>query len=142
MQRQRLLGWLTGAISHGIWTLAFVITLAVLAFGFAFHAYTLTWETTILSADFFQRFVQITGALPALLGGKIFQSYDITLVIPGWEYLETPWGTWTLFGEMHLVSSTVFDIGVYLVVIGLVLDILRSLGSGLDAQIKDRKSVV
>ena len=68
LQRQRLLGWLTGAISHGIWTLAFVITLAVLAFGFAFHAYTLTWETTILSADFFQRFVQITGALPALLG--------------------------------------------------------------------------
>ena len=68
LQRQRLLGWLTGALSHGIWTLAFVIMLAVLAFGFAFHAYTLTWETTILSAGFFQRFVQITGALPALLG--------------------------------------------------------------------------
>ena len=68
LQRQGLLGWLTGAISHGIWTLAFVITLAVLAFGFAFHAYTLSWETTILSAGFFQRFVQITGALPALLG--------------------------------------------------------------------------
>ena len=68
LQRQRLLGWLTGALSHGIWTLAFLIMLAVLAFGFAFHAYTLTWETTILSADFFQRFVQITGALPALLG--------------------------------------------------------------------------
>ena len=42
--------------------------LAVLAFGFAFHAYTLTWETTILSATFFQRFVHVTGALPALLG--------------------------------------------------------------------------
>ncbi len=68
LQRQRLLGWLTGAISHGIWTLAFVITLVVLAFGFAFHAYTLTWETTILSTGFFQRFVQITGALPAMLG--------------------------------------------------------------------------
>ena len=68
LRRQGLLGWLTGAVSHGIWTLAFVITLAVLAFGFAFHAYTLTWETTILSAGFFQRFVQFTGALPALLG--------------------------------------------------------------------------
>ncbi|QTD44167.1 DUF2868 domain-containing protein [Ottowia testudinis] len=68
LQRQRLLGWLTGAISHGIWTLAFVITLVVLAFGFAFRAYTLTWETTILSTEFFQRFVQWTGALPALLG--------------------------------------------------------------------------
>ena len=68
LQRQRLLGWLTGALSHGIWSLAFVIMLAALAFGFAFHAYRLTWESTILSAAFFQRFVQVTGALPALLG--------------------------------------------------------------------------
>lgn len=68
LQRRGLLGWLTGAVSHGIWTLAFAITLAVLAFGFAFHAYTLTWETTILSGAFFQRFMQLTGALPALLG--------------------------------------------------------------------------
>lgn len=68
LQRQRLLGWLTGALSHGIWALAFVIMLAGLAFGFAFHAYRLTWESTILSAAFFQRFVQVTGALPALLG--------------------------------------------------------------------------
>lgn len=68
LQRQRLLAWLTGALSHGIWTLAFALMLGVLAFGFAFHAYTLSWESTILSADFFQRFVAITGALPALLG--------------------------------------------------------------------------
>jgi multicomponent Na+:H+ antiporter subunit A len=38
------------------------------------------------------------------------------------------------------VTSLFFDIGVYLVVIGLVLDILRSLGAGLDAQIeRDRE---
>ena len=71
---------------------------------------------------------------PALLGGKIFQSYDLKVTIPGWEYLETPWGTWTLFGEMHLVSSTVFDIGVYLIVIGVVLDLTRTLGAGIDIQ--------
>ncbi|AVO35284.1 DUF2868 domain-containing protein [Ottowia oryzae] len=68
LSRQRLLAWLTGAISHGIWTIAFALMLAVLAFGFAFHAYQLTWETTILSPAFFERFVQITGALPGLLG--------------------------------------------------------------------------
>lgn len=68
LQRHRLLAWLTGAISHGIWSIAFVLMLAVLAFGFAFHAYQLTWETTILSPAFFERFVQLTGALPALLG--------------------------------------------------------------------------
>ena len=71
---------------------------------------------------------------PALLGGKIFQSYDLRVVIPGWDYLETPWGTWTLFGEMHLVSSTVFDVGVYLIVIGVVLDLTRTLGAGIDIQ--------
>ena len=68
MQRRRLWPWLTGLISHGIWTAAFALTLAVLAFGFAFQTYRLSWQTTILSAEFFQRFVQITGALPAALG--------------------------------------------------------------------------
>ena len=68
MQRQRLWPWLTGLISHGIWTAAFVLTLAVLAFGFAFQTYRLSWQTTILSTEFFQHFVRVTGALPALLG--------------------------------------------------------------------------
>jgi hypothetical protein len=68
LSRQRLLAWLTGAIGHGIWVVSFVLMLAVLAFGFAFHAYQLTWETTILSPAFFERFVHLTGALPGLLG--------------------------------------------------------------------------
>jgi multicomponent Na+:H+ antiporter subunit A len=71
---------------------------------------------------------------PAFLGGKIFQSYELTLVIPGWESLQTPLGPWTLFGEMHFVSSAIFDVGVYLIVIGVVLDLTRSLGAGIDVQ--------
>ena len=35
---------------------------------------------------------------------------------------------------MHLVSSTIFDVGVYLIVIGVVLDLTRSLGAGIDIQ--------
>ena len=66
--RQRLLAWLTGAISHTVWALALALTLGVLGFGFAFHAYALSWESTILGAGFFQRFVRLSGALPALLG--------------------------------------------------------------------------
>ena len=31
-----------------------------------------------------------------------------------------------LLGEIEFVTSTIFDIGVYLVVVGLVLDVLRS----------------
>ncbi|MHA7861599.1 Na+/H+ antiporter subunit A [Tessaracoccus sp. Y36] len=56
---------------------------------------------------------------PAFFGGNILQSYDAHLTIP-------------LLGELHLVSSTVFDIGVYLVVVGMLLDVARSLGSGID----------
>ena len=37
-------------------------------------------------------------------------------------------------GHIEFVSSTFFDIGVYLVVIGLVLDVLRSLGAEVDRQ--------
>ena len=68
MQRQRLWPWLTGLLSHTVWTAAFTLTLAVLAFGFAFQTYRLSWQTTILSTEFFQHFVRITGALPAALG--------------------------------------------------------------------------
>ena len=35
---------------------------------------------------------------------------------------------------MEFVTSTIFDVGVYLVVIGLVLDVLRSLGAEVDRQ--------
>lgn len=39
-----------------------------------------------------------------------------------------------LLGHVEFVTSTLFDIGVYLVVIGLVLDVLRSLGAEVDRQ--------
>lgn len=40
-----------------------------------------------------------------------------------------------LVGHVEFVTSTFFDIGVYLVVVGLVLDVLRSLGGEVDRQI-------
>ena len=41
--------------------------------------------------------------------------------------------TWPpLIGDVHLVTSVFFDIGVYLVVVGVVLDLLRSLGAEID----------
>lgn len=39
-----------------------------------------------------------------------------------------------VIGDIEFVTSTVFDTGVYLVVIGLVLDVLRSLGGEVDRQ--------
>lgn len=43
------------------------------------------------------------------------------------------------FGELSLVSSVFFDIGVYLVVVGLVLDVLRSLGAQIDVHIAEEE---
>ncbi|MGM7679018.1 Na+/H+ antiporter subunit A [Microbacterium sp. A94] len=50
-----------------------------------------------------------------------------------WEW-EIP-----LIGHMEFVTSTIFDVGVYLVVIGLVLDVLRSLGAEVDKQAQEMR---
>lgn len=61
---------------------------------------------------------------PLAVGDPVFTSYV--------------WDFWLpIFGDVHLASAIFFDIGVYLLVIGLVLDILRSLGVGIDDSISD-----
>ncbi|MGC5223701.1 Na+/H+ antiporter subunit A [Micromonospora sp. DT81.3] len=45
-----------------------------------------------------------------------------------------------VLGHVEFVTSTLFDIGVYLVVIGLVLDVLRSLGAEVDRQAQELRS--
>ncbi|WP_296194040.1 Na+/H+ antiporter subunit A [uncultured Microbacterium sp.] len=50
----------------------------------------------------------------------------------------TTWeGEIPLIGHWEFVSSTFFDIGVYLVVVGLVLDVLRALGAEVDRQLQE-----
>ncbi|MFQ4148675.1 Na+/H+ antiporter subunit A [Arthrobacter sp. LAPM80] len=66
----------------------------------------------------------MTGIIPLFLGGEIFQSAIIAFDLP-------------IFGHVKFVSSTLFDIGVYLVVVGLVVDVLRSLGSEIDQHEED-----
>ena len=62
----------------------------------------------------------------------------------GYDALTTTWfeGTVFLFGQVEFVTSTVFDIGVYLVVVGLTLDILRSLGAEVDRHYELEKDQV
>lgn len=67
--------------------------------------------------------------IPSFLGGDVLQSATIDIPIP-------------LLGDLHLVTSVFFDIGVYLVVIGVALDVLRSLGSGIDEQIEAEEEAV
>jgi multicomponent Na+:H+ antiporter subunit A len=56
-----------------------------------------------------------------VLGGDVLQTAILENTLP-------------VLGDVKLVTSLFFDIGVYLIVVGLVLDILRSLGAELDRQ--------
>ncbi|WP_178945409.1 Na+/H+ antiporter subunit A [Kocuria sp. TGY1127_2] len=87
-------------------------------------------EATPLNAGVLLGSGMIIAALYALLplawGGTVFTSYNVNLDL------------W-LFGEVHFVTSTIFDVGVYLVVIGLVLDVLRSLGGRIDSVLEEER---
>lgn len=45
--------------------------------------------------------------------------------------------TLPVLGDIKLVTALFFDLGVYLIVVGLVLDVLRSLGARLDDELAD-----
>lgn len=65
----------------------------------------------------------LSAGLPLLFGSPALRTWILDVHVPG-------------LGDLHLVTSLLFDIGVYLVVIGLMFDILRTLGSALDEQIE------
>lgn len=96
LQRARLLPWAFGVVSHAVWAAAFVLILAALWFAFSFQQYRLTWETTILDADFFVRFVTISGALPHWLGFPLPES--ATLLEPGASGADHRAWAWWLIG--------------------------------------------
>jgi multicomponent Na+:H+ antiporter subunit A len=62
-----------------------------------------------------------TGAAGLVLGAEVLQTAIVEIDLP-------------VLGHVKLVTSLFFDTGVYLIVVGLVLDVLRSLGAELDRQ--------
>jgi multisubunit Na+/H+ antiporter MnhB subunit len=68
------------------------------------------------------------GFVPVLFGGEILQSTVLTYAVP-------------LLGQIKIVTSIFLDIGVYLLIVGVVLDLLRTLGSGIesDATVAERE---
>jgi multicomponent Na+:H+ antiporter subunit A len=61
----------------------------------------------------------VSGLAPMAFGGAVLQSALVDLHVP-------------LLGDLHVVTSVFFDVGIYLLVVGLVLDLLRSLGVEID----------
>ncbi|MFD6449992.1 MnhB domain-containing protein, partial [Nocardia sp. NPDC060220] len=64
-----------------------------------------------------------TATASLLLGAPPLSSAIIEVTLP-------------LLGHLKLVTAMFFDLGVYLVIVGLVLDVLRSLGARLDKEIR------
>ena len=65
-----------------------------------------------------------TGVVGLMLGAEVLQTAILETTLP-------------VLGDVKLVTSLFFDIGVYLIVVGLVLDVLRSLGAELDRQVDE-----
>ena len=61
----------------------------------------------------------LTGMAPLLVGGQLLESGKLELELP-------------VLGLLKVTSALPFDTGVYLVVIGLVLGVLRTLGAEAD----------
>lgn len=57
-----------------------------------------------------------TALVPTLLGNPTLTSAIVTLDVP-------------IIGDIKVVSSALFDVGVYLLVVGVVVQVLLSLGS-------------
>jgi len=63
-----------------------------------------------------------TAATSLLLGAPVLSSTLIEVDLP-------------VLGHVKFVTALFFDLGVYLIVVGLVLDVLRSLGVRLDDEL-------
>ncbi|MFC0359504.1 Na+/H+ antiporter subunit A [Kytococcus schroeteri] len=67
-----------------------------------------------------------TGVLGMVAGGEPLQSWVFNLDVP-------------VLGHLHLVTPAFFDVGVYLVVVGMGVGLLTSLGAGVDQQIESER---
>jgi multicomponent Na+:H+ antiporter subunit B len=65
----------------------------------------------------------LTALAPAVAGAPVLSSTKITLHVP-------------LLGGLDVVTSLFLDVGVYLLIIGMVLDLLRSLGAGIERDLR------
>ena len=65
----------------------------------------------------------LTALAPLLVGAPVLSSAQFTVPVPA-------------LGELDVVTSLFLDVGVYLLIVGVVLDLLRALGSGIDRDMR------
>lgn len=61
----------------------------------------------------------VSALTPLLYGGQVLQTMIVDFTLP-------------VYGDVHLVTAIFFDLGVYLIVLGFSLDLVRSFGAEID----------
>jgi multicomponent Na+:H+ antiporter subunit B len=65
----------------------------------------------------------LTALLPVAFGRPVLSSAKVAVPLPP-------------LGELDVVTSLFLDVGVYLLIVGVVLDLLRALGSGVERDMR------
>ena len=65
----------------------------------------------------------LTAMAPVLFGAPVLATAKLAVPVP-------------LLGELDIVTSLFLDVGVYLLIVGVVLDLLRALGSGIERDMR------
>jgi multicomponent Na+:H+ antiporter subunit B len=66
----------------------------------------------------------LTALAPTLVGAPVLATAKLALDVP-------------LIGHVETQTSVFLDVGVYLLIVGVVLDLLRSLGAGIERDMRD-----
>jgi len=66
----------------------------------------------------------LTALAPTLVGAPVLATTKLALDVP-------------LIGHVETQTSVFLDVGVYLLIVGVVLDLLRSLGAGIERDMRD-----
>jgi multicomponent Na+:H+ antiporter subunit B len=66
----------------------------------------------------------LSGLAPLVAGAPVLSSVKLAVEAP-------------LFGEISVQTNLLLDVGVYLLIVGVVVDLLRSLGAGIERDMRD-----
>lgn len=69
----------------------------------------------------------VTGLAPLLVGSPVLSSTKLEAVLP-------------LLGTVSVQTNLLLDTGVYLLIVGVVVDLLRSLGAGIERDLREASS--
>jgi multicomponent Na+:H+ antiporter subunit B len=66
----------------------------------------------------------VSGLVPLLLGAPVLSSTKLEAALP-------------LLGTVSVQTNLLLDVGVYLLIVGVVVDLLRSLGAGIERDLRE-----